>query len=326
MSIAQPQSPQFEAIGENAGRFVIAGCHPGYGMTIGNALRRVILSSLDGAAITAMKIDGISHEFSSVDGVMEDAVQIMMNLKRVHVRSFSDEPITVSLSASGEGVVTAGQIKTTADVQIVNPDHVIATITDKKKTLDMEFEIRRGIGYQAVEQQEEIEQELGKIAIDAIFTPIKRVKYLVENMRVGKRTDYDKVIIDIVTDGSVTPEEAFAQGVDILIGQFGALTSLVSATEAKKVQSEKVAEKPAKKEAVKLDRTSNSIDVAMKLPIGELVDLSTRTGRVLEENKVTTVKDIATKTEEELLALDGIGEKGVKEIRKAIGVHGITLK
>ncbi len=326
MSIAQPQAPQFEAIGENAGRFVIAGCHPGYGMTIGNALRRVILSSLDGAAITAMKIDGVSHEFSSVDGVMEDAVQIMMNLKRVHVRSFSDEPVTISLSATGEGAVTAGQIKTTADVQIVNPDHVIATITDKNKVLNMEFEVRRGIGYQAVEQQEDAEQELGKIAIDAIFTPVKRVKYLVENMRVGKRTDYNKVIIDIVTDGSVTPEEAFAQGVDILIGQFGALTGLIAASEAKKVEIDTSVKKPVKKEAIKLDRTSNSIEAAMKLPIGDLLDISTRTCRVLEENKVATVKDIATKTEEELLALDGIGEKGIKEIRKAIGVHGITLK
>ncbi len=324
MTISTPKRARFESIGENAGRFTITDCYPGYGTTIGNALRRVLLSSLSGAAVTSVKIKGVSHEFSTIDGVLEDVVQIILNLKRVRVRSFSDEPVKVTLTAKGEGPVTAGQIKAPSDVEIVNPDHIIANITDKKASLEMELEIERGIGYVAVEQRENEEKEIGKIAIDAIFTPIKRVNYSVENMRVGKRTDYDKVMIDIVTDGSITPQEAFLQSVDILIGQFSALSKEVEeGTEEEIVESEPTEEEketPAKK----IEPISDQ-EAAANVPVAELADVSTRTANILEENGIKTVGDICARTEKDLLALDGMGEKGLKEIKKSLGTLGITL-
>ena len=324
MMISTPQQPQFELIGENTGKFVISDCYPGYGTTIGNALRRVLLSSLSGAAINAVKIKGISHEFSTIDGIMEDVVQIILNLKRVRVRSFSDSSVKMTLSAKGEGQVTAGQIKTPSDVEIINPNHVIANITDKKASLEMELEVSRGVGYLAVEQQESTEKEIGKIAIDTIFTPIKRVNYSVENMRVGKRTDYDKVTITIVTDGSITPEEAFGQSVEILMGQFTALSG-----SPKTIVSEKTEETPndvvMEKEVSEPKSVVSDKEAAADIPVSELSEVSTRNINILLENNIQVVSDICALTEKELLNLNGMGEKGLKEIKKSLGTLGITL-
>jgi DNA-directed RNA polymerase subunit alpha len=171
----------------------------------------------------AVKITGVQHEYSTIPGVMEDVVQIILNLKKVRFRMHADEPVKVSLKVKGDRVVTAKDIKATSDIEIVNPEQVIATISEKKTELEMEIEIRKGLGYVPVEQQERGEKEIGVIAIDAIYTPIKRVNFDVENMRVGKRTDYDKVTLDIETDGSLTPKEAFSQAVEILVEQFSSL-------------------------------------------------------------------------------------------------------
>ena len=301
MTITTPQTPQYEVTGENAGRFTIAGCYPGYGTTLGNALRRVLLSSLGGSAITAVKINGVSHEFSGIDGVMEDVVQIILNLKRVRVRSFVDGSVTMTLSAKGEGVVTAAQIDTPANVEIVNGDHVIATITDKKTALEMELEVQSGIGYMPVDQQQRDEKEIGQIAIDAIFTPVRRVNYTVENMRVGKRTDYDKVMLDIETDGSITPQEAFAQGVAILVEQFAALGA----------------------DTVEAQETADSDG---PLVLADIDGLSTRTVNVLNGAKLVTIEDVAALTEEELAALDGMGDKGVEEVKVVLAAHDLALK
>ncbi len=228
-SITSPQKPKYTAIGQNHGKFEIMGCYPGYGTTLGNALRRVLLSSLDGAAAKSVKIKGVSHEFSTIAGVMEDVVQIILNLKQVRFKLYGDESVKVTLKSKGEGAVTAADIKVPSGVEIVNPDQTIATITDKKTALEIEIEIDRGIGYVPVEVRERDEQngrEIGVIAIDAIYTPIKRVNYEIENMRVGKRTDYDKVTLEIVTDGSITPAEAYAKGVAILVSQFSSLAEV----------------------------------------------------------------------------------------------------
>lgn len=314
-----PQKPKYTPIDENSGKFEIMGCYPGYGMTLGNALRRVLLASLEGAAITSVKIKGVSHEFSTLDGVMEDAVQIILNLKKIRFKMHSEEPVKVSLKFKGEGKITAKEIKCSSDVEVVNTDQIIATVTDKKVEFEMELEISKGLGYVPIDQQHRPEKEIGVIAIDAVYTPIRRVNYEVENMRVGKRTDYNKITLEVATDGSITPEEAFIKAVKILVEQFSVLGGIelveeVVAEEVKEaviVQEEKVVEE--------------AID-PLKIKVAELKNLSTRTLNVLEASKIVKIKDIVKLSEEELLGLEGMGNKGIKEIKKSIGEFGITLK
>ncbi len=250
-TITSPQAPKYTELALNHGKFEILGCHPGYGTTLGNALRRVVLSSLAGAAVRSVKIKGVSHEFSTIDGVMEDVVQIILNLKQVRFKFHGEgeESIKLTLKNKGEGVVTAAMIKVPSNVEVVNPNQVIATVTDKKTDLEMEIEIDRGLGYVPVESRERDEsREIGVIAIDAIYTPVKRVNYEVENMRVGKRTDYDKITLEIVTDGSITPTEAFEKSVAILVNQFSSILSVAGeevAEEVALVAEEAVAEELA---------------------------------------------------------------------------------
>ncbi|MFZ1626726.1 MAG: DNA-directed RNA polymerase subunit alpha [Candidatus Moraniibacteriota bacterium] len=251
-NITAPYQPNYTELGANHGKLEIGACYPGYGATLGNALRRVLLSSLPGAAARSVKLKGVSHEFSTIPGVMEDVVQIILNMKQVRFRSHSDEAVTVTVKSKGEGIVTASAIKCPSSVEVVNGDQVIATLTDKKAEFEMDIIVDRGLGYIPVEAREEEEREIGEIAIDAIYTPIKRVNYEVENMRVGKRTDYDKITIEIVTDGTISPVEAFNQAVAILVSQFsvlaieGAAAEVSADTEAEK---EKKPAKKAKKEA-----------------------------------------------------------------------------
>lgn len=242
-TISLPQEPKYTELSPSHGKIEILECYPGYGTTLGNAIRRVLLSSLEGAAVTSVKIKGVTHEFTTMPGVMEDMVQIILNLKQVRFRMESEEPMTISLKSKGEGKVTAGDFKVSTGLEIVNPDQVIATLSDKKAEIDMEVEVARGIGYIPVEQQER-EKEIGTIAIDAIYTPVKRVNFEVENMRVGKRTDYDKITIEIMTDGSIAPDGAFNKAVDILMSQFSALAS-------KEVAAPEKTEKVTKKKAAK---------------------------------------------------------------------------
>ncbi|MBP6889765.1 MAG: DNA-directed RNA polymerase subunit alpha [Candidatus Moranbacteria bacterium] len=240
--IAIPQKPEYISLGENHGKFEILGCYPGYGTTLGNALRRVLLSSLEGAAIRSVKITGVTHEFTTVPGVMEDVVQILLHLKQIRFRLHGDEPVKLSLKVKGERVVTAKDFKVPSSVEIVDGDQMIATITDKKTELEMEIEIDRGVGYVSVEARDREEREIGVIAVDSIYSPVKRVNYEVENMRVGKRTDYDKITLEILTDGSIAPEEAFAKSVAILMNQFTALSESRVDEEAEVIEAVSVAE------------------------------------------------------------------------------------
>ncbi len=246
-TISLPQEPKYTELSPSHGKFEILGCYPGYGTTLGNAIRRILLSSLEGAAITSVKIKGVMHEFTTIPGVMEDVVQIILNLKQVRFRMTGDEPVQISLKSKGEGKATAALFKTPTGLEVVNPEQVIATLSDKKAEIDMEVVVARGIGYIPVEQQER-EKEIGMIAIDTIYTPVKRVNFEVEHMRVGKRTDYDKITLEIMTDGTIAPDVAFGKAVSILMSQFAALA----------IEEVKDAAKPAKvakKKTVKKEKS-----------------------------------------------------------------------
>ena len=317
-SIPLPQKPKYISKDGHTGKFEIEGCYPGYGTTLGNALRRVLLSSLSGAAITSVKIKGVKHEFSTIPNVMEDVIGIILNLKQVRFRLFKDESVKVSLKAKGEKAISAASIECSSDVEVVNTDAHIATITSPKGEIEIEMEVESGIGYVPVEQQEREKKEVGTIALDAIYTPIKRVNYTISNMRVGKRTDFEKINLEITTDGSVTPEVAFSRAVDILVDQFSVLKELEKIEKAKKEAKEK-------KEDDAPEAKEEKEDVA-KTPVTELKSLSTRTLNVLEKGKVNKLGDILKYTEVQLGELDGMGAKGIKEIKKAIGDFGFNLK
>ena len=323
IKVTLPKKPKFIRTGENAGKVEIENCYPGYGTTLGNALRRVLLSSLTGAAVTSVKIKGATHEFSTIPGVLEDVIQIILNLKKVRFRMHKDEPVKLTLKEKGVKNITAAQIQCPADVEVVNKEASLASITDKKGELEMEIEVRRGLGYVPVEQQEREEKEIGLIAIDAIYTPIKRVNYTVENMRVGRRTDYDKITLEIETDGTITPEEAFQKSVEIAIAQYEAIVGF----EEKEKAVEVTEQERAKAEAEKMEVSGKEIAGREDLEIDiNTLSFSTRTSNVLEKNNIKSVKDLISLNENELKNLEGMGEKGVKEIKKAIGNLGLTLK
>ncbi len=329
--ITLPEKPIIVKQEGNYAQFEIRACYPGYGMTLGNALRRVLLSSLEGAAVTSFKIAGVNHEFSTINGITEDAVEIMLNLKKLRFKMYSDEPVTLNLKVNKEGDVTAGDIAKSDLVEAVNKDAHIATITDSKITLDMELVVEKGVGYLAVEQQEKEKSSIGTIGVDAIFTPIKIVNYRVENMRVGKMTNYDKIIFDIETDGSRTPEEAFRQAVVLLVKHFnlfGEVSEFSEEEEKEEIVEEEVAteKEQEEKRVKKLEEIAEEKEQDVLKTSLEDFSLSGRALKVLQENKIKTVAKLITKSEEDLQNLPGMGDKGIKEIKKAIGKLGLTLK
>lgn len=212
-----PQPPKIVKKEDNMAVIEIDALYPGYGTTLGNALRRVLLSSIPGAAITTVKISGVDHEFSAMPNVMEDVIHILLNLKQVRFKLFKEEAVTIKLAVKGEKKVTAGDFQAVSgEVEIVNPDSYIATLTDKKAVLEIEAEVSLGVGYEPIERRKKDKIAIGSIALDAIYTPVRKVKFSAENMRVGDRTDFNKLIFEIETDGSIKPEAAFKQAVDTL--------------------------------------------------------------------------------------------------------------
>ncbi len=236
-----PKEPKiiFEDKKNNIAVFEISELYRGYGTTIGNALRRVLLSSLPGAAITSIKIDGVSHEFSTINGVMEDVIEIILNLKKIRFKLFSDKPQVLTLKAKGKGEVKAGDIKENADIKIANPDQLIATLTSEKAKLNMELTVERGTGYETVEERKKGKSPIGTIFIDAIFSPVRKVNYEVENMRVGDKTDFNKVKISIETDGTITPKEALVSAAKILNEHFEIILKSFSEADSKEEKKEK---------------------------------------------------------------------------------------
>jgi DNA-directed RNA polymerase subunit alpha len=223
MMIPLPQKPKIVKKEKNKALFEIEALYPGYGITIGNALRRVLLSSLEGAAVTQMKIKGISHEFSTIPGVLEDVVTIMLNVKKLRFKMIGEEPQRASLVAKGEKEIRGADFELPSQLELINPDCYIATLTSKNAKLEMEILVEKGVGYLPRERRKKEKLEIGVIPVDAIFTPIKRVAIKTENMRVGERTDFDKLYLEIETDGTILPEEAFKKAIEILINQFSFL-------------------------------------------------------------------------------------------------------
>lgn len=230
---------------KNTGKVIITPCQQGYGTTLGNALRRVLLSSLPGAAIESVKINGVQHEFSAITGVKEDVVQIIMNLKQLAVKSFSEEPVTIGLKVKGKKAVKAADFDKNADIEIVNKDLVLATITDDKTTLEMEVTIGRGRGYMPVEEKQGKNLNLGTILIDSLYTPIRDVGYNVEMTRVGDVTDFEKLILNIETNGTITPKDAVQQATKILMDHFALILDVAGGNDAEQVKSEEPKEEVA---------------------------------------------------------------------------------
>jgi len=249
--IELPKSISFKEKKHNVYEVVIEPCFPGYGVTLGNSLRRVLLSSLPGAAVTSVKIKGVQHEFETIEFVKEDMVDIILNLKKLNFKLHSDEPVKIELIAKGEKEATGADIKANAQVEVTNPELVIATLTDKKAVLEMELTVANGRGYVAVDTQNKIKGEIGAIDIDSIFSPVTNVGFDIEHVRVGQQTNYEKIVMSITTDGSITGQEAIAQASEVLIEHFAFLKSESRASEAKpkKARAKKaVAEEETKEE------------------------------------------------------------------------------
>jgi DNA-directed RNA polymerase subunit alpha len=271
----------------------------GYGQTLGNSLRRVLLSSIEGAAITAFSIEGVSHEFTTIPGVKEDVVEIMLNLKSVAIKAFSHEPIELSLIKKG-GLVTAGDIKTTADVEIANPDQLIATIDDSKTELKINLVVESGRGYQTIEESTARRLHSDMIALDAVFSPVRRVRYAVDKTRVGDNVDLDKLTLTIDTDGTIIPGDAFEQAAAILMAQYEALAGDTRVSETEQLRGD----------------DDKAVDL-LGLPVDEL-SLSARTTNALVSAGIKTVGDLVSLSDDELNDLKGFGAKAREEVKDKV--------
>lgn len=294
---------------DTSATFSVEPLHSGYGMTLGNSLRRVLLSSIAGAAITNFKIDDASHEFTTVPGVKQDVVDIMLNLKGVRFRVFSEEPQVLRITKKGKGDVTAADIAVNADVEIVNPEHVIATIDDDKATVTMDITVEVGRGYRTIEETSS-KKASDAIALDAIFTPVLRVRYKVENTRVGQMTNLDKLIITVDTDGSITPRDAFEEASAILVNQYAALAgkTRVAANEPTGANL-----------STELSVMGENIDesTALNMSIEDL-NLSARTTNALINNDIHVIKDLFALSDTELRDLKGFGSKALDEVKEKL--------
>ncbi len=309
--ITLPSKPRIVSEEGTQGVYEIDSLYPGYGHTLGNSLRRIILSSLPGATVTQVKIEGVPHEFATIEGSRETVMEILLNLKRIHFVLHGNEPQTISLSFKGSGEVTAKNFNLPSQVEIKNPDQHIADLSGKA-TLELEATIERGLGYVSREVLTKDKVDIGVIALDATFTPIRRVNYEVENMRVGDRTDFNRLRILIETNGTIAPREALEQSIETMIHQ---LKSVVGFQESESVASLSSSNEKAAEETTD----------ATKIKIADL-GLSTRITSALEDAGIKSAAGLARKTATALKELDGIGDKAVEEIAEALAGFGLTLK
>jgi DNA-directed RNA polymerase subunit alpha len=301
-----------EEVDERNGVFVIEPLDRGFGYTFGNSLRRVLLSSLEGAAVTSVKIEGVAHEFTTLQGVREDVTDIILNLKNLICRLEGDSPeVEVRLEKKGSGSVKASDIAAPADLEILNPDLEIANLSDKGK-LDIILTIGRGRGYVPAELNREPEQSIGVIPVDSIFSPVRRVSYEVEAARVGQRTDYDKLRLDVTTDGSLDPRDAIAQAAEILIRQLAIFTDIDKIEGFGEAASEAQAEVPQ----------AHGME---NFPIEEL-ELGVRSYNCLKRVGIETIGDLVTKSENELAAIPNFGKKSIEEVSETLQAHGLSLR
>lgn len=322
--ISMPSRPRVVLEEGNKGIYQIDALYAGYGHTLGNSLRRIILSSIPGAAVTSVKIDGVPHEFSKIDGVKEDVINILLHLKRVRFKMHTDEPQTAKISAKGIKDIIAKDIQCSSQLEVLNKDEHIATLTSKDAKLDIELTVEKGLGYVTRERLHKDKVDIGTIVLDAIFTPIKRVNYEVENMRVGERTDYNSLRFVIETDGSVSPSEALEKSIAIMINH---LKAIVGFQEEEEYFAESELEKELKsgedgaEKGVKEEEEAETLKIRV-----EDLQLSSRTLNALSDAGIRTVGGLARKKESDLLETEGIGKKAILEIRRALGNYGLILK
>ncbi len=325
MDITLPKKPYVaQRESDNKATLVIEGLYPGYGVTLGNALRRVLLSSLPGAAVSAVKIEGAEHEFSTLPYVQEDVIGIILNLKKQRFRLSSQEPLKAHILAKGKKDVTGADIKGPSELEVVSHQAPVASLTDSKAELEAELQVQNGLGYVTAEEHKATQDlEVGMIAVDSIFSPVLAVNYRIEDMRVGERTDFNRLILSIETDGTLAPEEAVERAVSILVDQYQAI---------KKVQAEKSLSSTPSEEDEEEEGQSSKQEVTevkeAELRKTKLEDLklTSRTESALQEAGVRSVGGLLQKGEEGLRDIKGIGDKAIKEIRRKIGRLGLVLE
>ncbi|MEI8061726.1 MAG: DNA-directed RNA polymerase subunit alpha [bacterium] len=322
-NILLPSKPRVVEESANIGRYEIDGLYPGYGHTLGNSLRRIILSSLTGAAITSVKIKSVSHEFSSIKGVKEDVINIILNLKKFRFSISSDEVQTVTVKVKGAKKVTGDDLKLPGQVTLANPDMPICTITDKDTEFDAEFTIEKGIGYVPKELLKKDRVEIGTIHLDAAFSPVVQANYDVEQMRVGDRTDFNKLKLFIQTDGTISPKEALEKSIEIMITQLKAIVGFKEddLEDFKKAKTESVSEESEKHEA----EDNEAMSEVLKTRI-ESLELSNRTMNSLVSANIRSVGGLIRKKEKDILEFEGIGAKGLDEIKDVLKGMGLSLK
>jgi DNA-directed RNA polymerase subunit alpha len=307
MTLVELEYPKIERVegDERYAKFACEPLPPGYGTTLGNSLRRVLLSSLEGAAITSARVRGVAHEFSTIPGVKEDVVEIVLNLKNVRLRSFANEPVTLTLEKEGPGIATAGDIATTSEIEIVNPETGIATL-EPEASLWMELTVEKGRGFHSAERREGL--PIGVIPIDALFSPVRKVNFSVESTRVGQVTNYDRLILEVWTDGTTTPDEAVAQGSKVLVDQFSLFAGLT--------RSQAAIATP--------ERTSGSSlpSQVADMPIEDL-DLPQRAFNSLKRHGITKVGQLLQTPDEELLRMRNFGKKSLDEIKERLAARGL---
>ncbi|MGG3735942.1 DNA-directed RNA polymerase subunit alpha [Heyndrickxia coagulans] len=291
------------------GKFVVEPLERGYGTTLGNSLRRILLSSLPGAAVTSIQIDGVMHEFSTVEGVVEDVTSIILNLKKLALKIYSDEEKTLEIDVQGEGAVTAADITHDSDVEILNPDLYIATVAENGH-LRMRMTANQGRGYVPADQNKREDHPIGVIPIDSIYTPVQRVSYQVENTRVGKVSNYDKLSLDVTTDGSIGPKEAIALGAKILTEHLNIFVGLTDEAQNAEIMVEKEEDQKEK---------------VLEMTIEEL-DLSVRSYNCLKRAGINTVQELANKTEEDMMKVRNLGRKSLEEVKAKLEDLGLGLR
>jgi DNA-directed RNA polymerase subunit alpha len=302
-NIPLPKKVSFQDLGDNKYRAVVEPLYPGYGVTIGNSLRRILLSSLPGAAVVAVKIKGVDHEFSTVPNIKEDVIEIILNLKRLRMKMHTDGQVKLELKVKGEKVVTAADFKKNADVEVVNTDLHIATLDNKSSDLDMEVIVQSGRGYVPVEQREHEKLEIGMIAVDAIYSPVKLVNYEINNVRVGQITNYDELIVTLETDGTIDGKDAIDQATKVLIDHFSLFSK--DKMDDGGTPMELSAEK---EEGMRIAETDDL----------KTLGLSNRSQNALLKNNITTISQLTALDHEQLLTLEGLGAKSIEEIEKVI--------
>lgn len=299
--------------------FLIEGLYPGFGVTLGNALRRVLYSSIPGAAITSVKIQGAAHEFSTIPGMLEDVLELSLNLKGIAVRLHGSEPQVATINVKGERAITAKDIEAPSQVEIVTKNVHIATLTGKSSHLEMELTIEPGMGYETVEDRGTQKADIGTLPLDAVFSPMRKVNFTVQDMRVGDRTDYNRLAVDIETNGTIGPEDAFKAAVQVLLEHFSMIAG--SLGEDKKEESEKESSKEA---GAKVKEAKPSEEIT-KMLITEL-RISARTLHVLEDHSIKTVGGLLRKSAKDLGELEGMGDKAILEVEKALKRIKVSLK